>query len=448
MNAIDSLVEYIERFTLRELSVEVQHQVDRCLVDYLACLYAGSAQSAYKDALTKTAVSNSDGSARVFGTDKKTAPEMAALFNAISSHTVELDDGHRQAMAHIGSPVFSALFAAWDSERVDDFKCFAMGAVCGYQITVILANSLQPSHKKKGFHGTGTCGAIGAAVAIAVMLGYNRDQIKSTISLAATSASGLLEMIDNGSQMKPYNVGHAALVGYIAALLGGCAPVPPHDALGGKRGFLEVLAGPDGYRPLVMPDDTYLIMDIYTKPYAACRHCHPPIEAAEQLAKNYQLAPEDISHINVKTYDLAVFGHDVTSGFNVSSAKMSTPFCVASMFCGNGAGFSAFNDRTVSRKDICALAQRVSVLEDDEMTAQLPNKRGCIMEVIRVDGGVLTCKVDYPKGEPENPMSDGELEDKFKELVSASGFYGEQETKNLVVSLWKGNKKAALDNLR
>lgn len=448
MNETDTLISHILHLASLEPPKSVKHQVERCLIDYISCLYAGSKSSLYAGSLVMSDDVYCYGISRIFGTGEKSTPERAALLNAISSHTVELDDGHRRAMMHLGSPIFSALLAAWDSEEMGDFRRFTLGAICGYQAAIILASSLQPAHKVRGFHCTGTCGSIGAAVGVSIMLGYDADQLKSAIALAATSASGLLEMIDGESQMKPFNAGHAAMSGYIAASLGRKRPIAPQDPIGGKRGFLEVLAGGEGHRGLCVGDDPYLIMGIYQKPYAACRHCHPAIEAAECLVKQYDLKPADISRINARTYDLAVYGHDSDSNFTVSSAKMSTPYCVASVICGNGASLSSFNDSAVAREDISKLARKIDVIADGEMTAQLPEKRGCVLEVVLLNGTVYSYRVDYPKGEPENPMTDDELVTKLKTLVTASSFCSKNDTDAFISDFRSGRMECLISRLR
>ncbi len=234
MNASQALLDHIDKLAKTKYPAEVIDQVRYCLIDYVGCVYAGSARSVYREA----AQGLPEGSARLLGLGKTANPLQACLFNGIFSHGEELDDGHRRAMMHLGAPIFSALLAAWDEAEVGgrlDEQRFIAAAVCGYQAAIILGQTLQPHHKLQGFHGTGTCGTIGAALAIGVLRGYTEKQMQVTLALAATSGAGLLGVLDDGSQMKPYNVGRAAMDAYAAAQLGAAAPVPPDDILGGKR---------------------------------------------------------------------------------------------------------------------------------------------------------------------------------------------------------------------
>lgn len=118
-----------------------------------------------------------------------------------------------------------------------DGEDFLRGIILGYEIAIQLASSMQPSHRNKGFHTTATCGTIGAAVGIASALKYNKTQLKSTISAAATSASGILEIQEDGSELKPYNPAIAAVNGFLAARIGRVGFLGPDDILGESAAF-------------------------------------------------------------------------------------------------------------------------------------------------------------------------------------------------------------------
>jgi 2-methylcitrate dehydratase PrpD len=164
------------------------------------------------------------------------------------------------------------------------------------------------------------------------------------------------------------------------------------------------------------------IMQIYMKTYAACRHTHPAIEAALTLKKKYNLNPLDIVSIEVEAYKLAVAGHNHIDILGVSSAKMSLPFSVALALCTGSAGMESFNEDNVTDETILALTRKITVLENEELSSWVPQKRASIIHITLADGQKLTHRVDYPKGEPENPLTNKEIEDKFISLALASGF--------------------------
>lgn len=469
MNASQALLDHIDKLAKTKYPAEVIDQVRYCLIDYVGCVYAGSARSVYREA----AQGLPEGSARLLGLGKTANPLQACLFNGIFSHGEELDDGHRRAMMHLGAPIFSALLAAWDEAEVGgrlDEQRFIAAAVCGYQAAIILGQTLQPHHKLQGFHGTGTCGTIGAALAIGVLRGYTEKQMQVTLALAATSGAGLLGVLDDGSQMKPYNVGRAAMDAYAAAQLGAAAPVPPDDILGGKRGFLRVFSGdaqgraqetahaqgsagvvePAGVqepRLLLPSEEEYLIQGVFRKPYAACRHCHAAIDAARAIAKEPRFNAGSVNSISIRTYDLGVFGHDCQQPANGSAAKMSTPFCVAAALLGYPLLPSTFTDERCADEKLVRLAQTVAVVPDVLVTSWLPDRRGCIMRVEQADGAVFEQTVEYAKGEPENPLTADELEQKFLTLC-ASSTLPEKAAQSFLDAIKAGSVAAALSLLR
>ena len=404
-----------------KLTDKVFFSASRCFIDYLACTLAG-AKSSHPNVVSP------------FDLHCQSSMPIAALFSGMNSHAVELDDGHRKGAVHVGGTVFSALQSVAQHVRISS-RDFLFGAVIGYEATIRLACAIQPGNKLRGYHATGTCGTVGSALGIAAALHYTAAQMKATLSAAVTSAAGVLEMQEDDSDLKPYNVGRAAMDAVAAAFIGRSGMHGPKDALGGKRGFLKVMT--DTPHPEFLTDfngDTLCVEQIYQKPYAACRHAHPVIEAALELRKDIDLAR--IEKIEVRAYRLAVAGHDHTQIQGISSAKMSIPFGVAVALATGSAGLASYSEATVSNGTILSLTKKVIVLEDEELTRLCPEKRASILTIQMSNGTKLTKRVDYPKGEPENPLSQTELEAKFRELAMFGGLT--KEACDMVLcEIWK-----------
>lgn len=395
----------------------VIRQAKKCLLDYSGVAVGGAKymqerHPAFFEAFTKEA-----GECSVFGTAYKTTAANAALLNGFSAHVLELDDGHRKGMIHLGASVVSAVLAVAEKEKLA-FEAVLRGAVMGYEAAVRCACALQPGHKVRGYHVSGTCGTIGSAVGIAFACGYTKEQMRSTLACAVTSAAGVLEIQEEASELKPYNLGRAAMDGLMAALTGRLALPGPDDILGGKRGFLAVLT--DTPVPSHLTDfqnEDYCIEGIYQKMYAACRHCHPAIEAAIAIRDDHNMEPDEVDRVEVRTYKLAVGGHNHTDIQGISSAKLSTPFSVALAMVKGDAGFEDFNADNLRDPDIIGLTRKVSVMEDEQLTAQSPSVRGARVIVRLKNGEEYAKEVLYPKGEPENPISIEEIRLKAASLL-------------------------------
>ncbi|MCM1568351.1 MAG: MmgE/PrpD family protein [Roseburia sp.] len=413
----DKFVQYLYDLTQQDFSDQVKCKSKEHLIDYLAAAYGGAGVNRK---VTEEIAGDYPGDVHVIGYHKRVSMDAAILLNAFNAHVLELDDGHRNAMMHLAAPIFSGLLAVAEKKE-KNLADLLKGAVIGYETAVRLGTVIQPSHKRKGFHATGTCGAIGTAMGIAAMLGYDKAGMKNVLSAAATSASGLLEVITGQSEQKPYNVAQAAAAGTNAALFGKYFS-GPEDVLGGPRGFIKCFSDKSVEEELTKPQEKLGIWGAYMKPYAACRHCHAPIEAALNLRKEYDFAVTDIEAVVVTTYELAVYGHDHWSITSVGEAKMSIPYSVAAALLYHTAGADAFTEDKFRDSRACELARKVKVVSSEELTALTRERRAAIVTIHLQDGRIWENRVDYPKGEPENPISQEELEAKFVSLVTSAGY--------------------------
>ena len=308
-----------------------------------------------------------------------------------------------------------------------DFKRVVIANIIGYEIGVRISLSIQPSHKNRGYHTSGTIGTIASAVAVAVALDCDDKQLKAVISSAATSAAGLLEIQESPSELKPYNIAHAALSGLNAAYVGMLGFCAPNDIMNGKRGMLKLLGDNQIIDELYMKKSFYEIERIYVKPYAACRHCHSAIEAAINLKNKYNIAVEEVERIYVYTYALAIEGHDHNVINGVSSAKLSIPFSVALGYVYGEAGLNEYNQNNVKDKELLSLSKKVFVVEKTEYTNAKKSKRVAEVCIQTKDNKEYSERVDYAKGDPENPMSFDELVKKFNSLMIWAGYEQEKD---------------------
>lgn len=350
----------------------------------------------------------------------KSAPSEVFL-NGFAAHVLELDDGHRHGMIHLGASIVSAVLDVAKNEGLKS-EDVLRGIVMGYEVAVRCARAIQPGHKERGYHVSGTCGTIGSAMGISFACGYNEEQLKSTLACAVSSAAGVLEIQEQASELKPYNVGRAAMGGVVAARVGKLAMPGPDDILGGKRGFLAALTGTPKPEFLIdFSNDDYAIMGIYQKVHAACRHCHPAIDATIDMRNDLNLKPGQIDHIEVRTYKLAVGSHDHTDIMGISSAKLSTPYAVALAVVKGSAGYADYNKANLDDYNIQLITRKVRVIEDENLTAQSPAVRGAKVTIYLKDGNVYEAPCLYPKGEPEHPLTQEELKGKFMGLAVYGG---------------------------
>ena len=257
------------------------------------------------------------------------------------------------------------------------------------------------------------------------------------MACAESSAAGLQEVHEQASELKPYNLGRVAIDGLFAVKKVKMAIPEPDDVLGGKRGFIAVLT--DTPHPEYLTDflnSDYVIEGIYQNVHAACRHCHPAIDATLELRTRIHFMPKQVDKIKVYTYKLAKESHDHTDILGISSAKLSTPIAVALTLVKGYAGYADYNGDNLNDYWIKNLTQKVRVAEDENLIAQSPAVRGARVKSHMKDGNEYEATCLYPKGEPENPLTQEELEEKIRGLAMYGGLTN-KERDEMIGEIWK-----------
>ena len=417
MNVSKKFFHAIDQVAKIEIPVLVMARARRSLLDYLAVTCAGAAFQKEKVNGYFAFAEPEKGEFKAIGTGKNLALKEAVFLNGLNAHALDFDDGTNSGIIHLGSPIFSLLLplAQRYGTSVEDLL---KAAVIGYEASYTMAVSIQPKHKALGYHATGTCGMLGATLAAAYMLGFSEEERYQAFATGCVAASGMLKVLDDGSELKPYNVAKTALLSMTSLQRSKSGFKGHDDPLGGYRGFLKMMSGDENtpIKPTLL-NGTYAIMKSYTKPYASCRYTHPPVEAAIHLRNQYGIKPEDVQSIEVETYDLAVSGHDHTEVKGAYSAKMSTPYSVAVALAYGKAGLQEFGEEVLENEVIKVLTQKVHVVADKTLSEIFPDKQSAVLTIKTVKG-TYSERVDFPKGEPENPMTETEFWERYEALMS------------------------------
>lgn len=411
-------------------------QVSRCLIDYLGATLSGVKLLKGKTEHLSQLMEHGAGAVCPIGSSNKVSLETAALINGLNSHEAEMDDGIRFGMVHPGAPLFSALLPVaqvFGVQRID----FVRGVLIGYEATIRLARAVQPSHYRRGHHPTATCGAIGAAMGIAAMLKFDAKEMENTLGAVSLAVAGSLKVVDDGSELKPYNVGRAAALAIQSSMVGKAGFATPPDVLNGSTGFFAMTTDQVDLACLAeQSPSNYWIHHIYVKPYAACRHAHPSIEGAIALLKEQRFHILDIKRVTIYTYHGLKGRHDNQGVTCPSSARMSIPFSVAIALSTCKAGIVEFATDSVSDPIIKELSTKVFVEEEQAYTDLVPNRRPAKICVELKNGQRFSREVIYAKGEPENPLTDKELENKYIELALFAGV-SSTYSQNLLEKVWE-----------
>ncbi|MCR5226384.1 MAG: MmgE/PrpD family protein [Eubacterium sp.] len=413
MNQSLRFLKMVEEVWQVPITEEKMSRARRSLLDYLAVTCAGATFQEKKLEKYYDFVQPEEGKFTAIGTGKKFVLKESVFLNGLNGHALDFDDGTNSGIIHLGSPIFSLLIPLAQNYEII-VEDMLKAAIVGYEASYTMAVSIQPGHKAIGYHATGTCGTLGATLAAAYMLGFSEEERFQAFAAAAVAASGMLKVLDDGSELKPYNVAKTALLSLTALQMAKAGFKGSDDPLGG-RGFFKMMTGKEviELKPVLL-NGSYAIMKSYTKPYASCRYTHPSVEAAIRLRDKVKV--EEIEEICVRTYDLAVAGHNHTDIPGSYSAKMSIPYATAAGLIYGKAGLREFSEDTVKMADILDLTKRVHVYADDELSKAFPNIQAAIV-TIKTKDSEFTERVDFPKGEPENPLTNEEFRERYDDLM-------------------------------
>lgn len=371
-------------------------------------------------------------------------PLAAALLNAAAGHVVEMDDLHNASIYHPGTCVFPAALAVGESVGANGTDFFT-AAVAAYEVSLRVGEALGPEHYVF-FHTTGTAGALGAAVAAGRLLGLDRRSMLWALGSAATQAAGLWQFLTEGAMSKQLHTAKAAFNGVLAAYLAAEGFTGPEKGVTGARGLLaattaagvtdasardplrarqleRLLAGVDSSDdrdPTRARIRTFKTPEVSIKLHASCRHTHPAVDALLAIMKANGLEADDLAEVRAHVYSGA---HDRLKDVEVVdpwSAKFNLPFCLAQAALRGTLDLGAFTLETIADGRVRDLMDRMSMRVDPALDSEYPRRWPAWVEVKTRSGASFTHRVDTPKGDPENPLSDAELENKFLSLAEAA----------------------------
>lgn len=401
-----------------DLPRPVVAETQRALLDWLGAVIAGSVEPPARYAQSVAARFGSSSDARMFGAGRASAAA-AAFANGVASHTLEIDDVHKTATLHAAAPIIPAAFAIAEREHATG-RAFLLAVALGYDAALRIGEAVNPSHYRF-WHPTGTAATFGAAVAAGSLLQLNSEQMTNALGSAGTQAAGLWEFNADGTMSKALHPGKAALNGLLAADLAREGFTGASRILEGDRGFFRAMSkGADESRITDRLGRHWKITENCYKLHFCCGHTHTAIDAAIPMRGD---GARRIAGVDVETYGP---GLEIVKERNPKTpfqARFSLNYCVAAALLEGRVGLAQFSgDRFdaegVRVPAIAELMNRVNITVADDLTARYPAAWPVRLAVRYEDGGVSRGAADFPKGNPENPVTTAELEEKFMALVS------------------------------
>ncbi|WP_199435513.1 MmgE/PrpD family protein [Qaidamihabitans albus] len=374
--------------------------------------------------------SSQGGAARAsaVGIKQRLPGNLAAFVNGVLAHSLDYDDTHLPSVLHPSAAVVPAALAAAEQANADGRRLIHAIAV-GLETCVRLGMAGYDEETKNstffehGQHATSICGAMGGAVAAAVVTG-DEQAVVDALGVAASMASGIIEANRTGGTVKRLHCGWAAHSAVTSAELVGHGLTGPPTVLEGRFGFFQAwLHG--RYDPTAVTGglgDEWLVPGIFFKPYPANHFTHAAVDAAAALRER-GIGPDDVERftLGVPAPNLRTIGEPIEvkrapeTGY---AAQFSGPYAIAVGLLGGsglGAGLDDYTDELARDPRRRAVMAKVDVVADERCTGIFPHQFPAVLSVRLTDSSEVVEEVLTTRGGSERPLSFDELATKFRE---------------------------------
>ena len=425
MKMTEEIVQRCHNLKYSDLPPDVIDRTKYLLLDYVGVAARGAlSDSSLPVQRVVSSLDKTGDGAVVIGTAIRVNPPYAALANGIASHSLELDDVVNEASLHPAVAIMPAALAAAHVSGCTG-EDFITAVVAGYEVMIKLGIALDPvAHYARGFHPTATCGTMGSAVTAAKILKLDQKSMQNALGIAGSQAAGSMEFLADGAYTKRFHPGWAAHSGIIAALLARDDFSGPGTIIEGSFGFLHSYSpNSDPSKILQNWGAPYEVMKTSIKPHACCRYKQGPIDGILQIMRDNELSAAEIEYVNLAVLKagFALVAEPEELKYNPESivdAQFSMPFGAAMAILHGQASLDQYTEENLNSPLVKAVMRKVKCINDPEIEKDFPRKWKALAEIGTTDGKAYTAKVDYPKGDPENPFTWEELIEKYRNLIS------------------------------
>ncbi|SOY68160.1 MmgE/PrpD family protein [Cupriavidus taiwanensis] len=414
------------------LPAEVLHHAKRALVDWHAALYPGIGTDAVQRLQRVLAEELGRGNATLPMGQRATA-RAAALLNGAAAHAAEIDDSFRDAMYHPGAATIAAAIAAAQDVGASG-ETLLKGIVVGYEVSTRIGVVLGRAHYRY-WHSTATVGTFGAAAAAAFIHGASEAQLAHALATAATFAAGLQQAFRMDSMSKPLHAGRAAEGGLLAARAAIAGITGSLDVLDGETGMGRAMSdGPDWSTLASTLGQDFHICRLTFKNHIGCGHTFAAIDGALALKAKLGVEAAQIRRVRVATYGPALDIACYLDPKSENEAKFSLKFVVAAALVHGSVRLSAYTPERLWHSETRRLMDGMTVEVDPEIDGWFPGKRAARIEIETTGGATADYLQPNRKGDPEDPLTDADLDGKLMEL--ASPVIGVDGARRLVRKIW------------
>jgi 2-methylcitrate dehydratase PrpD len=432
----ERLAQFVAATKWDALPPPVIHQAKRALMNFFAVALSGCSEPAIETALRSLAGFSGIRQATVIGRSERLDALGAAFLNAASANVLDFCDTHVPTVIHPTAPVAPALFGLGDMKPISG-RNLILALVLGTEIECRIGLAVSPSHYRRGWHITATCGVFGAAAGASKLLALTIEQMVFALGIAATQAAGLCECL--GTPAKSVGVGNAARNGLWAALLAADGFAGPLEPLTGGQGYFHALAETPQLSFLTDGlGESWEIMKTAFKPYPCGFVVHPVLDCVLDWRRDYPGAA--VEKVTVTGNPLLAARTDRPNISTSGQSQVSVQHAVAAALVTGKAGVAQFSPACVNDPRIIALRGKVEVRRDESFATT-----AATVEIGTADGKVHKRSQRAARGSDDNPMTDEDLEEKLRE-AAARAVPG-NDAAALIEAVWTVERSADIASL-
>jgi len=424
MKHTEKVIRFIQETKWFQLPLEVKHQSKRCLMDTLGAMLSGM-QTPVAEIMKRIATGWLKGNeSTVLVSGVRTSAVGAVLVNGFAGNALDIDDGYRLVKGHPGACILPLVMTASEIVPECTGKDFLEAIIVGYEIAVragLIRHALYST-----YHSSGSWGAIGGAAAAGKLLRLNKETLLHALGAAEYHApiAPMMKGIDTPSMGKD-SIGWGCFVAMMSVLMA-------REGFTGIQPIFEDTPNPHWIESL---GDQYEIMNLYFKPYAACRWAQPAVDGALKISKQAGLFVDDIEKIRIFTFaEAAALSRQYPE--NTEDAQYSISFPIAAALIDGKVGPDQVLPPRIFDKDIKSMMDKIDVVVEKRFQREFPDKALAEVAITTKNGktlssGIMSARWDPGSGAP----TDEKLEEKFIWLVKP--VLGEKKVKKLVKMIWK-----------
>jgi 2-methylcitrate dehydratase PrpD len=427
-----TLAQFVAHHPSRGWSDAVEHEAHRTLMNWVGCAVGAAHHETSAAALAAVQALQPAAQATLLGRSERVDMASAALINGISSHTFDFDDTHLKTIIHPAGPVASAALALAEHLGASG-RALIDALVLGIDVSCRVGNAMYPDHYDRGWHITGSTGSLGAAAACARLLRLDAHKTAMAMGIAASQPIGVREQF--GTMTKPFHPGAAARAGLMAALMAQHGYTASAKALEAPRGMMQTVSTKNDWSEITSQLGERFEISFNTyKPFACGIVIHPSIDACARL-RAQGVTPDQVERIELKVHSLVLELTGKKEPADGLQAKFSVYHgCAAGLTFGRAAE-EEFEDAVVNRPDMVALRRKVVATVDDAI-----DEASADVTAVLADGRRVHVFVEHAVGSLANPMSDTQLEAKFRGM--ADTVLGADRCSALIAACWHAGAAA------